>query len=150
MPNGTGEEERKEGVSQRRSLFEKLMENQASKNPLPARKMSNVKGRKDSKNEKSSPLNKVVRTTRMKTGNQNMSNLVNTGQNSIKSFLERKLKDHSGHLFQNSGIVEEIRDQTSKVVQSYVSDFKTTEASNISKQTAHQLKNTATARKMNL
>ena len=149
MPNGTGEEERKEGVSQRRSLFEKLMENQASKNPLPARKMSNWKGRKDSKSEKSSPLNKVVRTTRMK-GNQNMSNLVNTGQNSIKSFLERKLKDHSGHLFQNSGIVEEIRDQTSKVVQSYESDFKTTEASNIPKQTAHQLNNTATARKMDI
>ena len=127
-------------------MFEKFMRNQAiSKPPAPARKVYPAKSKKECSSGKSLPLNKAVKTTRLK-GNQSQKLLTNTGQQSIQRFLERKSMEHSALLFVNSGIPKKIRDQNSKVMCIDASDLKTTEASNITDDTAHQLPDRATER----
>ena len=125
-----------------------LMKKQASNNPQePMRKAPPKKVEKVSNIEKASPLNRVVRTTKLK--GTSPKSLKITGQRTLKSFLERNQMEHSALVFQNSGI-QNIRDQRSNVLCDDASDLKTTEASNLMDSSAHQLQNTATEKQRNL
>ena len=131
-------------------MFENLMRSQACKNP-PApieRKESSVRNRKLDVPERASPLNKVVKTTRLK-GNPSPKSKIIAGQRSIKSFLEQNKMEQRALVFRNSGVCN-IRDQRSNVLCNAASDLKTIEASKVMDCTAHQLQKTATEGKLNI